>query len=194
MFTLKPLNLEEGESQHLIANDDLETEINVEENYGSVPVVEDNEDKQVSCFRSLNAYLLGLHMSFVVGVGLMYTNNLGAIIIALLPEGVTSKDPTTQILQKSHASLLSIASFGSRILTGFLADICAQYFNIQRTVWAILSALCMTFGCIAILYQTNIDGLYLATTLIAIADGSSWTVLPVLVGEYFGKEKFSRNW
>lgn len=35
--------------------------------------------EEISCFRSLNAYLLGYNMFAVVGVGIMYINNVGAI-------------------------------------------------------------------------------------------------------------------
>ncbi|KAJ3259552.1 hypothetical protein HK103_002105 [Boothiomyces macroporosus] len=205
---LKPLPIDatEEEMEPLLHDGDIETEYTTEEyeQYAS-PVIQDELDlvhehsigielEEISCFRSMNAYFLALNMLFVVGVGLMYTNNVGAIVISLLPDGMTSKDPLTQALQKSHVSILSLTSFGARIATGFLADICAQRYNIQRTVWAIFSAGFMTLGCLIALYISNVDDLYAVTVLIAIAYGSTWTVIPILVGEYFGQKNFSKNW
>ncbi|KAJ3274791.1 hypothetical protein HDV01_001994 [Terramyces sp. JEL0728] len=201
MVLLKPLPVEasEEEIQPLLNDGDLETEYTTEEyeQYAS-PVIEDELDievepsigielEEISCFRSMNAYFLALNMLFVVGVGLMYTNNVGAI------DGMTSKDPATQALQKSHVSILSLTSFSARIATGFLADICAR-FRIQRTVWAIFASAFMTVGCLLALYISNVDELYVVTVLIAIAYGSTWTVIPILVGEYFGQKNFSKNW
>ncbi len=52
----------------------------------------------------------------------------------------------------------------------------------------------MSFGFLLGTHTTNMNDLYIVTMLIAISYGIIWTVVPILVGEYFGLISFAKNW
>lgn len=99
--------------------------------------------EEISCFSSVSAYLLAFNMFVIVGAGLMYINNVGAIIRSLAPNASESALHESQIL---HVSLLSLLSFASRILVGVCADISNQYIGIHYTFWAFVSSAVMALA------------------------------------------------
>ena len=114
-------------------------------------------------------------------------------MLALLPPEMDASDPTAQQLQKSHVVLLSLLSFGSRILTGLLADFGTVY-RLKKTVWAIVGAGAMALAFFMGIEMESINGLYIVTWLCGIAYGIVWTIIPILVGEFFGLVSFVKNW
>jgi hypothetical protein len=97
--------------------------------------------EEISCFQSITSYLLALNMFATVGVGLMYTNNVGTIIHSIADADASVSDLTKA--QAVHVSLLSLLGFSSRILIGFLADFCNSSIGLPFTFWAILSSFLM---------------------------------------------------
>jgi MFS family permease len=104
-----------------------------------------------------------------------------------------ARDPTAQQIQKSHVVLLSLLSFASRILTGLFADFGTSY-RIPKTFWAIFGAMVMALSFFVGFRLENINQLFIVTMLCGIAYGTVWTVVPILVGEYFGLVSFAKNW
>ncbi|KAI8894692.1 major facilitator superfamily domain-containing protein [Globomyces pollinis-pini] len=158
------------------------------------PSATNNLEDDVPCFPSIKSFLLAYNMFAIIGVGLMYINNVGIILIALLPADMDSRHPNVQSMQKSHVQLLSILSFVSRVVVGILSDECASYIGLPRTFWPITGALFMIIGCGMMLYIKNSDVLYVVTGIVGWAYGTIWSSIPILVGEYFGKTNFARNW
>ncbi|KAI8894012.1 major facilitator superfamily domain-containing protein, partial [Globomyces pollinis-pini] len=152
------------------------------------------QSKETACFPSWNSVLLGYNMFAVIGVGLMHINNLGAVVIAILPPELTAKDSFVQAIQKSHVQTFSIHSFVSGVVLSLISDFGATSFGIVRTVWPIVAAVLMTAGCMYTLYIQHIEQLDIVTILIGWGFGAMWTAIPILVGEYFGLRNFAKNW
>jgi hypothetical protein len=147
----------------------------------------------ISCFSSFDAYLLGFNMFAIVGIGLMYINNVGAIILALLPKESTPGDSDVQSLQQFHVALLSLGSFFSRIITGILTDMTFRI-GVTKFFWIFLSAVLLAAGILGGFYVQNVDELFYITLLVAVSYGVVWTSVPILVGELFGASSFSNHW
>jgi MFS family permease len=114
-------------------------------------------------------------------------------VLALLPPEIDANDSTAHQLQKSHVIILSLLSFGSRIVTGLLADLGATY-RISKTFWAIFAASLMAIAFFMGFGIESMNQLYLVTLFCGIAYGTVWTVVPILVGQYFGLVSFAKNW
>ena len=85
------------------------------------------------------AYLVGLSMLCLVGVGLMYVNNVGSIVRALVP--ASESNSTVQADQSFQVGLLSVASFTGRFLSGIASDIAYRKWKLNRLFWLFLAAL-----------------------------------------------------
>ncbi|KAJ2995041.1 hypothetical protein HDV02_001118 [Globomyces sp. JEL0801] len=196
------LHATEHESEYVEEREEGETSSITSRGYISTPVDdleysicdERIELDDISCFPSINAFLLAYNMFAIIGVGLMYLNNVGAILISLLPTDMDSSHPSVQVMQKSHVQLLSLLSFASRVLIGILSDVCASSIGLPRTFWPITGALLMVIGCGMMLYIKNADLLYVVSVIIGSAYGTIWSAVPILVGEYFGLKNFAKNW
>lgn len=100
------------------------------------------------CFDQLskhrNAYLLALTMSCLCGIGVMYINNVGSIILSLHPKETTPTDPAVRSLQSFHVMLFSLMNFSGRFFSGFLIDavgrIIPKSFLMVITTWVIITA------------------------------------------------------
>lgn len=136
-----------------------------------------------------DAVLLAISMFCSIGVGLMYINNVGAIVMALIP-------PTDlpMKMQSLQVGLISIGSFLGRILSGFASDICWKVFKLNRLIWPLLAAGLSLSGCLLSISMESLDRLTFVTALMGLGYGVMWTSLPVLVGEFFGTTKFASHW
>ncbi|KAI8928842.1 major facilitator superfamily domain-containing protein [Entophlyctis helioformis] len=154
----------------------------------------DFEIEDISCFLFMDAYLLAYSMFTVVGVGLMYINNVGAIILSLSPADQDASHPDVQNAQKLHVILLSLLGFASRIVVGILSDLMHRYLAVPRSAWASLSAVLMAGAAGVMAFAVNLDDVLVASLLVGMSYGAVWTITPVLIGEYFGYNKFGSNW
>ena len=136
-----------------------------------------------------DAILLAISMFCVIGVGLMYINNVGAIVMALIP-------PTDlpMKMQSLQVGLISIGSFLGRILSGIASDLCWRVFKLNRLIWPLFAAGLVLSGCLLSMSMESIDKLTIVTALMGLGYGVMWTSLPVLVGEFFGTTKFASHW
>ena len=148
------------------------------------------ERPTISIFQSVDGYLLGSILFLCAGIGLMYINNCGSIIKSLVSNPLDSDKYST-----FHVGAMSISSFAGRLFTGTLSDYFTTRFGLSRLFWPFLASF---FLLIASIYAgwilTEISQLFLLTFLIGFGYGILWTAIPVLVGQYFGSEKFAYNW
>ena len=154
-------------------------------------------------FSNMDAYLLGVIMCTLVGVGLMYINNVGAVIKALIPTLAPSE--SAQASQNFQVGLLSIASFLGRLFSGYTSDVLYKMYSLDRLFWPFLSGIFILSGSTLAYLMTDIFTLSFVTFLIGFgyvfkrpffyfSYGVIWTSTPVLVGEFFGVEKFASHW
>ena len=150
----------------------------------------------VPYFTSFDAYLLAYIMFTLAGCGLMYINNVGSIVLSLFPQDVNAKDPLVQKTISFHVQFLSIGSFLARIIFGVLADFAFTYAGLQKSFWAVVCCLAMLAGQLIVVFlgPVTLERLFATTFLVAISYGGVFTVLPILVGLFFGLKNFSRNW
>lgn len=158
----------------------------------------DTESAQIfiddtSCFSSTSAYLIAFTMFSVAGTGLMYINNVGAILVALTP---VNESLSTELhdAQRLHVSMLSLVSFSARILVGLLADVAYIHLKLPYSVWSIFASAVMSLAFLLSLYAKSSSDLIYVTILVGTAFGCIWTITPVLVGRYFGQRRFAKNW
>ncbi len=126
----------------------------------------------------------------------MYINHVGSIVLALFPPEAKSNDLDVLNTISIHVQMLSIGSFLSRIVFGILSDLCFTRYSLQKSAWAVVCCCALLMGELIIVAFTpmTISRLYGTTFLIAISYGGAFTVLPILVGQFFGLKNFSRNW
>ncbi|CAG8614339.1 35130_t:CDS:2 [Gigaspora margarita] len=154
-------------------------------------------------FYNYDALLLGILMFLIGGCGLMYINNVGAIIKALYssPSNPSLQNPESNIfkeiqeLQNLHVSLLSISSCLGRILVGFFSDITKFMFNLRRISFFILSGCLVAFGhFLAGFWVKSLDFLYPASILVGLGFGMMFSIAPTITNEWFGQKRFGINW
>jgi hypothetical protein len=87
-----------------------------------------------------------------------------------------------------------VTSFFGRILTGGLADVFWQTWQIQRVYFVLVAAGFTLAGCWLMQSVADISGLGLVSSLIGIGYGCIWTILPVLVAEFWGIDAFASKW
>jgi hypothetical protein len=165
------------------ASEHLDTEILMEPTDSVV-----NASEAPSIFTSPKAYILGLILLFQAGTGLMYINNVGAIIKALALE-----NDDAQKHQRFHVAFLSLASFFGRILCGFMSDIALKV-GIKRLFWCFLSGLCICISSSLASQMTQLNHLYWTTGFMGLGYGMMWSSIPACVGDFFGILNFAKNW
>ncbi|CAG8507390.1 4273_t:CDS:2 [Diversispora eburnea] len=150
--------------------------------------------------------LFGAVMLLLAGTGLMYINNVGAIIKYLyltnsdknnnltnsIQEGSSHK---IQGLQNFHVSLLSISSCIGRISAGIFSDITKEQFKIRRILYLFLSGIYLLSGHLLMGFFINsLNYLYLVTILMGLGYGTVFSIGPVITNEWFGSRRFGFNW
>ena len=150
--------------------------------------------EDISCFVYLDCYLLVFFMFTIAGIGLMFINNVGAIIVSLAAPDQDASHPVIHQAQRLHVLVLSIVGFLSRVLVGVLADTLDRTVGFPRSLWPIIGSVTMAAACCLILNAQTVSDILPASVLVATAYGVVWTITPVLLGEYFGFNKFGSNW
>ena len=79
--------------------------------------LDSNQPSSLSILKDMDAYLVGISLLCIVGVGLMYINNVGTIAVSLLSD---SKE--AQKYQGFQVALLSVSNFLGRIGSGVASD------------------------------------------------------------------------
>ncbi|KAJ3099394.1 hypothetical protein HDU97_003227 [Phlyctochytrium planicorne] len=160
-----------------------------------VPKAEE-EELDVDCFTQVDAYLLVVVMFAVTGTGLMVVNNIGKVILSLFPPHTPTTDPDLQSTQSLHVTILSVAGFIARLLAGGLSDhlSSSQSCFVSRAAWAPIPSVIMLIGSFMATRVEAVHDLIPVTVVIGLAYGTVWTLVPVLVNEFFGTKRFGFHW
>jgi MFS family permease len=124
----------------------------------------------------------------------MYINNVGTVALALGRAGQLEYD-TTKISswQAKQVATISIYNCSGRVLAGIASDWAKSRFSIGR-IWFLPIVACMfIISQLTALETTNVEHLWIVSTLLGFAYGSLFNVIPMLVLEWFGMAHFSQN-
>ncbi|TKA70857.1 hypothetical protein B0A55_04981 [Friedmanniomyces simplex] len=134
--------------------------------------------------------LLGL----LCGVGLMTINNIGNNARSLWHHYDDS--PGHDFIQKRqllHVSLLSLASFLGRLLSGIGSDWLVHH-RASRFWTLVASALLFSLAQVVALTLENPNNLFYLSALTGLAYGALFGVYPALVADAFGPSGLGINW
>jgi len=148
-------------------------------------------------FQNIDAILFCSLKFLIGGTGLMYINNVGAIIKTLYlssnPHGDVSKE--IQNFQNLHVALLSIFSCLGRISVGIISDLAKHKYNLRRLWFLLLACLYIFIGQILLGFITkDLKHLWIGTILIGFGYGNSFGISPTISTEWFGSRRFGLNW
>jgi len=117
-----------------------------------------------------------------MGSGLVVVNNVAALAESL---GADEGQELTLV------SLLSIGNAVGRMLFGGLSDACLQC--VPRTGWLVVASAIM-LGCMLFLLFGNLQTLYFGCTMVGLAYGAFWGLVPTLTIDLFGATHFGKNY
>ncbi|ORY43791.1 hypothetical protein BCR33DRAFT_717434 [Rhizoclosmatium globosum] len=135
-----------------------------------------------SLFSQRDAWLLFGAFILLSGTGLMYINNVGAIVIALSSAKTIPSD--IQATQRLHVSLLSICNCAGRISTGLASDILMTRFKLTRLVGMLAGGLLIVLALSTALFTLTGDavtGLIPVTLLLGMGYGGIFSAAPAIV-------------
>ncbi|EJD00756.1 MFS general substrate transporter [Fomitiporia mediterranea MF3/22] len=140
-------------------------------------------------------WLLFCIMSLLAGTGLMYINNVGSISQALFAQGDPDFDPVESAKwQSTQVSIISLANFIGRILSGVGADLVKNGLGAPRTYCICVVAMLFVISQVIATHVENVRSLWQASALLGIAYGGMFGLFPTIVIEWFGLTHFSENW
>ncbi|KAI9824435.1 MAG: hypothetical protein M1832_001970 [Thelocarpon impressellum] len=138
---------------------------------------------------------LFITLGLLSGVGLMTINNIGNDAQALWSHyDDTASTEFIQARQLVHVSILSVASFAGRLLSGMGSDFIVKRLHMSRS-WCLVAA--SSIFCLAQLCAVEIEnpnGLWAVSGLTGLGYGVLYGVYPAMVTEAFGVHGFSQNW
>ncbi|WRT65267.1 uncharacterized protein IL334_002210 [Kwoniella shivajii] len=146
-------------------------------------------------FRSIDFWILFVCLALLCGTGLMYINNAGTVALALGREGqrIYNKERVAGY-QAKQVGLVSLWNCGGRIIGGVVSDFGKNKYGIRRIWFLPVVAVLFTISQLSALGTTRVQSLWMVSTLLGLAYGSLFNVMPMLVLEWFGMKHFSQNW
>ncbi|KDN51185.1 hypothetical protein RSAG8_00814, partial [Rhizoctonia solani AG-8 WAC10335] len=134
----------------------------------------DGEDPNIhgfALFKTTDFWVVFGVLSLLAGTGLMYINNVGLIVQALLAAGKPDWDRADGgERQAAQVSIISLANAAGRLL---IVAIASQ---------------------VTLMYAEIPDHLWMTSGLLGLAYGATFGLCPVLTIEWFGIDHFSGNW
>ncbi|ODN74856.1 hypothetical protein L202_07161 [Cryptococcus amylolentus CBS 6039] len=140
-------------------------------------------------------WLLFTILALLCGTGLMYINNAGTVVLALGREGHMQFDrEKISGWQAKQVGLVSIWNCSGRLIGGFYSDFIKSKYRISR-IWTLpLVSLLFIISQLSALSTTHASSLWAVSSLLGVAYGALFNVMPMLVLEWFGMRHFSQNW
>lgn len=161
----------------------------------------------------LSHYLI---VSLASGIGQMYIYSVGFIVTALVnydkkheyESGVSSLSPNISgatsssisdnravALQTLQVSIISIASFSGRLVSGFLSDFIFKTLHIQRLWIVSITLLVLAVGQFILIINVSDTSLVsLTSSIIGGCFGLLFGTYPALIADKFGTRSFSTTW
>ncbi|KAG5988021.1 hypothetical protein E4U52_006984 [Claviceps spartinae] len=155
----------------------------------------DPDIRGLKLLRNPSFWLLFTIMAILSGVGLMTINNIGNDVNVLWKHH--DQSVTEDVLvhyQQMHVSVLSLCSFGGRLLSGVGSDFLATYLHASR-LWCLLVAsfiFLVSQACALVVNDPHFLGF--VSGLSGLGYGFLFGVFPSLVAEAFGIRGLSQNW
>ncbi|KAL1842624.1 hypothetical protein VTJ49DRAFT_4672 [Mycothermus thermophilus] len=140
-------------------------------------------------------WLLWSILGILAGVGLMTINNIGQNVKALWMLFDPSKDEAFLVYrQKLHVSILSIASFCGRLLSGVGSDFLVKVLHANRAWCLVFACTIFSIAQIFAIQVTNPNFLGFVSGLSGLGYGFLFGVFPSITAESFGIHGLSQNW
>ncbi|CAK9441314.1 uncharacterized protein LODBEIA_P51830 [Lodderomyces beijingensis] len=157
-----------------------------------------------------------LIIAIASGIGQMYIYSIGFIVTAqyyynkhdgvpptqnnnnhilMRAMAALAHDPEAASLQAVQVSIISIASFSGRLLSGFLSDYIHKRWHIQR-LWIVLFTL-VILATAQYLTIINVSSFHLTSVVSAMVGGSYGLIFgtyPAVMADSFGTRTFSTTW
>jgi len=143
-------------------------------------------------FRTPDFWLLFAALGLGAGCGLMYINNVGAMVRALAFSLPYSEEETQRIVN-SHVSTISACNALARIGVGLLSDLLLKHHHVPRPYVLVFSACMALLGQITVLFVSTLSLLYISSVLVGITYGFFFSLIPTIVGDVFGPRAFGTN-
>ncbi|OWZ30885.1 hypothetical protein C347_04031 [Cryptococcus neoformans AD2-60a] len=149
----------------------------------------------IDLLKAIDFWLLFIILALLSGIGLMYINNAGTVVLALAREGKRVYDEgKIGGWQAKQVGLVSIWNCAGRVLGGVYSDFCKTRFQVRR-IWALPLVACLfILSQLSALSITHVRSLWIVSSLLGLAYGALFNVMPMLVLEWFGMRHFSQNW
>jgi len=148
-------------------------------------------------FINSNFWLLFAILSLLAGTGIMWINNVGSVIQALVAEGRPNDwDRELAVkLQADHVSIISVTNCLGRVAIGLTADFFKHHLSVRRVSWLIPISFLFILSQYFALNATSAETpLKLASITLGFAYGATYSLVPIVTSEWFGLPRFSQNW
>ncbi|KAL2916664.1 hypothetical protein HK105_203778 [Polyrhizophydium stewartii] len=149
---------------------------------------------QPSFLSNTTAWTLFLPFTALSGMGLMYINNIGSIVIALTADsgGGSASATTSQALM---VSLISLFNCMGRIVTGVLSDRAQLRYGTPRIAFLVGSgAVILAAQLMGLLFVSSIPALAVCTCVLGFGYGAVFSSTPAIVSQWFGVRHFGSHW
>ncbi|CAE7230296.1 unnamed protein product [Rhizoctonia solani] len=158
----------------------------------------DGDDPNIhgtALFKTIDFWVVFGVLSLLAGTGLMYINNVGLIVQALLAAGNPDWDRADgSERQAAQVSIISLANAAGRLLIGLGADHGKNKYDAPRSYFLVVTAIVAIASQVTLMYAEIPDHLWMTSGLLGLAYGATFGLCPVLTIEWFGIGHFSGNW
>lgn len=145
--------------------------------------------------RSSDFWLLFSILSLLSGAGLMYINNVGSMSQALYAkETPVYDDIQAAKWQTTQVSTISIMNCVGRVFLGLICDYGKNKLGIPRSYSLVLVSFLLLVSQIVITRIDSVKNLWIASSTLGFAYGSTFSLLATMCVEWFGMPHFSENW
>ncbi|KAJ3072402.1 hypothetical protein HDU98_003684 [Podochytrium sp. JEL0797] len=152
--------------------------------------------KELPLFIQRDAWLLFISFILLAGTGLMYINNVGAVVVALSPLNASPSE--IQSTQRLHVGILSLCNCAGRIATGMGSDVLINRFKLSRLVGMVTGAVLISLSLLVAMGELVPGGegaaLVHVTVLLGLGYGAIFSAAPAIVSRWFGVDRFGANW
>lgn len=141
-----------------------------------------------------DSYILILIITLLCGTGVMYINNVGSISHALYANSNPNyNEAEASEWQTSQVSTLSVCNFAGRVFIGLVSDFIRNRLDLPRSYCLCLVSILFIISQATAISVTSVNTLWIATTVLGVAYGSLWGIIPTINIEWFGLEHMSEN-
>lgn len=128
------------------------------------------------------------------GTGQTYIYTVGFIVSAQFSSHEPPKNSSAATIQAVQVSIISLSSFGGRVIAGFLSDFIHRKLNAQRQ-WVVLATIALlAIGQLALIRMEGLEFIKFTSILIGGGYGLLNGTYPAIIADTFGVKNFSTAW